>query len=81
MSLGIFQGKQTGPNTFEYFVSYGLSGKNNPSFFTPNLIKANLRDNLGDAKFDLEKHYRRKLEQGNSFKITAMFKESKVNIK
>ncbi len=81
MSLGIFQGKRIGPNTFEYFVSYGLSGKNNPSFFTPNLIKANLRDNLGDAKFDFEKHYRRKLEQGNSFKITAVFRESKVNIK
>jgi len=81
MSLGVFQGKQIAENKLQYFVSYGLSARNNPNFFTPNLIKANLRDRLGNAKFDLEKHYRRKLKEGKSFMVTVMFQESKINKK
>lgn len=79
--MGIFQGKSIDSNTVVYFVSYGLSARNNSRYFTPNLIKANLRDKLGNAKFDLEKHYRRKLEAGKSFMVTASFCESNLKVK
>lgn len=76
MSFSIFQGRQEGENKFLYFVRYGTSASYNP-FYTPNLIKANIKDVLGrNVKISFEREYRKKMNEGKSFQVHVIFGQS-----
>ncbi len=76
MSFGIFQVGQEAENKYSYYVSYGMQAAYNP-FYTPNLIKSNIKDRLGrNIKVKFERGYRKKMNEGKSFLVHVVFEQS-----
>ena len=81
MAFSIYQGHQETENTFLYYVSYGMKAAYN-SWYTPNMIKANVKDDLGkNIKVKMERHYRKKMNQGKSFQIHVTFLKGLEKVK